>query len=458
VSQRPRRPASRPNRRTTRRQSSRPVQQNTEPDLLSDVAEALDADHPIELLAQVSSLLTALDPRARSPFQREPDPEVPTLETLLPVFFGIEARETSALLAAIGGLSADEMLRLRVQREIAARDHSLPRWLLELPRTTLAPRVVEVVHALGDGDNVLVGARLPGGAELTAVVYVDHNAGAVVKDAFVVPLPLDELVEQMLAVADDPDTEARDIAPADARARITDGIADGALAYPPFESDSWPASRPLVEWITAMLPVGGVGYQRPEWGDAALAELTERFLAAGPGAGFDDPDHRGLLDSLLWFGTDYGPGDPLTWSPTRVEILLLDWIPRKIVAEPRLLAMAPDLLRAFIRFGHQERGISSGPTAETLRAVDEFEPQYQQVVRSPRPQGPEALLAALGLAAGPIDLSELMLDDLARAVGGRQALAALDAAPLPAEDFSWDAIPSDVRDRVGEVLGLVDRC
>ena len=40
-----------------------------------------------------------------------------------------------------------------------------------------AERVVEVVHVLGDGDNILVGTRLPGGDEITAVIYIDHNAG-----------------------------------------------------------------------------------------------------------------------------------------------------------------------------------------------------------------------------------------------------------------------------------------
>jgi hypothetical protein len=458
MSQRSRRPGSRPKRRNKARRDA--PQHDTEPDLLYDIALALAADHPIELLAQVSSLLTALDPRIRGPLEREPGPEVPTLATLLPTFLHVVQVETSALLAAIAGLSTDEVLRLRVRRELADRDHVLPRWLQELADSTPAERVVEVVHVLGDGDNILVGTRLPGGDEITAVVYIDHNAGRVVKDGFVVPLPVDELVVQMLTVADDPDTEARDMAPADARVRITEGIEHGALTYPPYESDSWPASRPLIEWMTAMLPAGGVGYPHIEWDDGSRTELAERFLASPEGAGCDPR----LLDDLLWFGTDYGQGDPLSWSPSRVEILLLDWIPRKIVAAAELLAGGPDLLRAFIRFSHRERGIRAALTAETVGAVDEFEREYQQLVRSPRPQGPMALLSAMGLRVGdPEDeltqLYESVLDGLARAVGGEEALAALDDAALPAEEeFAWDGIAPDVRDRVAEVLGLVDGC
>ena len=238
------------------------------------------------MLAQVSSLLSALDPRARDPLARDPEGDGLTLESLLPTFLAHEARETSALLAGIGELTGDEILRQRVGRELATRNHALPRWLSDMRASTPTERVVEVVHVLGDGDNILVGTELPGGHQLTAVVYVDHNAGTVVKDAFVVPSSVDELVEQMLMVAEDPDTEAREIAPADARVRITEAIEHGALIYPPYESDSWPASRPLIEWMTRHaagrrggLPAPGVERSRVGRAHRAVPPLGGRRRA-----------------------------------------------------------------------------------------------------------------------------------------------------------------------------------
>jgi hypothetical protein len=190
-----------------------------------------------------------------------------------------------------------------------------------------------------------------------------------------------------------------------------------------------------------MLPEGGTGYQRPEWNEAAQEQFVERFLVSPFGAGFDDADHRGLLGSLLWFGTDYGPGDPMRWSPVAVEILLTDWLPRKIVADLPYLAKAPALLRAFVRFCHHERGIRAELTAQTLHAIEECEPVYQRTIRSPRPQGPAALLAAMGVPdpenpwASIEDempnFSEVLRETLRRAAG--------------------------VRDEVDEVLGLVER-
>ena len=117
-------------------------------------------------------------------------------------------------------------------------------------------------------------------------------------------------------------------------------------------------TAPDVSTLTSLLPDGGTGYERPEWPDEAVDDLARRFRASPFAAGVDDPDD--LLSSLLWFGAGYGPGDPMRWSPTAVEILLLDWIPRKIVAEVEHLTRGPELLRAFIRFCHHERGCRPG--------------------------------------------------------------------------------------------------
>jgi hypothetical protein len=351
---------------------------------------------------------------------------------------------------------------------VTARGSVLPRWLLDLDQAQPVERAVRRGHVLGDADNLTFGVRLPGGFELSVVALVDHNLGTLVKDALVVPDRLDDLVPKLRAAVDDTDVTLTDVDPADVRAMMTEAIDLGAITVPPIQTDSWPASRPFVRWVLGLMPPGGTGWVRPEWPDDARAALVDRFLTSPFGAGLDDGDSRGLLDDLLWFGTDYGPGDPLRWSPASVEILLADWIPRKIVADVDYLAKAPDLLRAFIRFAHTERGIRAELTADTLAAVDEEEPEYQRTIRSPRPQGPQALLAAIG-ALDPDDvlamqheltaeLDGLALQSLHRAVGGPEALAHLDADPLPDEPFDWRQVPDDVRGPVGGVLDLVDRC
>ena len=331
-----------------------------------------------------------------------------------------------------------------------------------------------MVHVLGDGDNVHVAVRFAGGAELTAVVYIDHNMGTLVKDAFVVPESLAELEAFMRAKVDDPDTEWRDLDLADARVRITEAIERAAMTVPPFETDTWPVCRPIVEWLTRQMPAGGIGYERPEWSERDRQQLADRFFASPFGAPLDDADHRGLLESVIWFGADYGPGDPLRWSPVAVEIILEDWIPRKIVADAAYLSKAPDLLRAFVRFCHAERGIRAELTSETLAAVDSTSPTTS--ARSGR-RGRRARWRCWRRWAPSIptvrgrwatstwtttfdfgDHRAFMRELLREAAGGDDALRTLDDRPLPDEDFDWSGIPDDVHDKVAEVLALTDGC
>lgn len=429
------------------------------------------SEDSIDLIQLGSVILDALDPRNDNPFDRS-EPAHSRTESralLMESLLGVDLPETSAMLSVIAGLTEDELLRAQVRREVGNRDSGPRHLLADMARATVT-RTVEMVHVLRDGDNVMLAVRLPSGEEFTVVVYIDHNLGTVVKDAFVLPDAIDDVIELMQReTADNLDTAWNDIDLADARARITDAITVGAHTVPPFVSDTWPGCRPLVEWATRLLPSGGSGYVRPEWDEAAVRQLTESFLASPYGAGLDTQDGRGLLDSILWFGRDFGPGDPMRWSPVAVEILLADWIPRKVVADPAYLSQAPDLLRAFIRFCHAERGIRAELTADTLDAVDEWEPEYQQTIRTPRPQGPAALLAAMGLAdddeIGLPDfdwsadtLSQIMTEHLRDAVGGEPALAELDANPLPGEDFDWRGIPDDIHQHVAEVLALCDQC
>jgi hypothetical protein len=443
-------------------------------DFLADVRRRIASGEPLDFLAYASTLLASVDPRGENPFDREDAgaPERATLPELLESFTGVVLPETTALLAALAELGPDELSRARARRALAARPHPLPDWLARLGESSVY-QAMESTHVLGDGDNVMLGVRLPG-HELTMVIYIDHNLGTVVKDAFPVPSPVGEVAELVRQAADDPDLRSSDISLADARARVAAAVELGAITFPPFETETWPASRPLTEWLLRLLPEGGTGYVRPTWSKAAKKKLANRFFGSPFGRPLDDADHRDLLDQFLWFGTDYGPGDPLRWSPVAVEILLADWLPRKIVASPAYLSKAPALLRAFIRFCHAERKIRPALTDQTLAAVDEHEREYQRVIRSPRPQGPMALLAAMGMPVGGVPgdgvpgepvpwengpFSYDFLAALAEEVGGTDALDSLDDTPLPdQEEFGWDGVPADLRDRAGEVLAACDRC
>ena len=444
-----------------------------EPPLLADIDRALASNEPLDLLTLVSSLVAALDPGredrvARASARREPRVSVAAfVETVIET----DRVEASAMLAVFAQLADDELVRARARRELARRSHGLPPWLEQIGGVSV-DKAVQLSHVLGDGDNVMVGVSLPTGHQLSVVVYIDHNLGTVVKDAFVVPGSIDELVSIMIPSIRDADLMVEELAAADARERITAAIAAGAMIYPALETDSWPACRPLVEWVTRLMPEGGTGYVRPDWDERATMALADRFFASPFGADLDDADHRDLLDVLVEFATEDGPGDPLRWSGVSVEILLRSWLPYAIVADADYLALAPDLLRAYVRFCHAERGIAASLTTETLEAVDRYEPEFLADVAAGLGDDPARRLAMQLLGSDALDdLDDEDLEDvldygtyvavvlgwLCDAVGGPTALTTLDDEPLPNRAFSWAGIAPDIRDRVGDVLALCDR-
>ena len=296
---------------------------------MKDVRQKLATGEPLDFLAYVSTLVAALDPRAENPFEHASRQPVVTLPELVGSFADAELPETAALLAALAVLGPDELGRARARQAFKASPHEVPGWLARLDQTSV-DRAVESTHVLGDGDNVMLNARLPG-HDLTMVIYIDHNLGTVVKDGFPAPADVDEVVRRLREAAagqaaGDLGVHYDDIPLAEARARISQAIENAARLFPPLETETWPASRPLTEWLLSLLPQGGTGYIRPEWSKAALRTLTNRFFVSPFGRGLDDQDHRELLGEFLRFGTDSGPGDPLRWSPVAVEILLEDWI------------------------------------------------------------------------------------------------------------------------------------
>ena len=435
-------------------------------DLMGEMRARLAMGDPLDFLAEVSGVLTVVDPRSVSPMERASGKEVKTSAlSLMDSFADDDRLETTAMLAAIAQLGFNDGLRRRAASAVARRRQPLPEWLERLGES-VAYRAVEMVHVLGDGDDVMIGVRMPTGDELTVVLYVDHNMGTVAKDGFVVPGPIGQVVGLMKSHPEAPDdTELKELDLADARARAEEALSNGAMLWSQPKSDSWPQSRPLVEWAVRLLPEGGSGYRRQDWSEADRAELTKDFFASPFAEAVRGGSYRDLFEPLLWFGCDNPPGDPLRWSPVAVEVLLADWVPRRIIAGVGFLSKMPDLLRAFIQYAHDRRGVPSKLTAETLTAVDEWEPHFQRLIRADRPQRPGSkpfddepfFDDPWDEPLEPLDVNEIVLDSLREAVGGAEALESLDARPLPDEDFDWEGVADDIREAVAEVLRLCDR-
>ena len=448
-----------------------------EPDLLKDVRRTLREKHPLELLAFASSLLAVTDPREADPFAeaRGETPEGPDREELIASFLDVRRPETSALLTALAELIDDELATRRITRELADRPHKPPRWLRRLTPLRVE-RAVQMSHILGDGDNIMLDVVTGTDHHLAVLVYIDHNMGTLVKDAFVVAESLATLEGQFVDMTtDEPDTSFDELDLADARARITEAIELGAITHPPFETDTWPACRPLVEWVVRHMPEGGTGYVRPEWTEEDREALVDRFLASDFLTVDDVEAAEDLAHVFVWFACDYGPGDPLRWSQVSVEILLTDFLDRKAILPDETMQLGPEVLRGFVRFAHAERGIRRELTAETLTSLEQYAPVYLELIadddseaRSHKAWLLEELMThgvpeegqgfALDEDGIPLILQTGMREMLIDDVGSAEALEELSTDPLPDEPLDLSGLPEDVHERVSAIAGLVDAC
>jgi len=428
--------------------------------MLSSLRASLRHSDPIAFLMTVSGLLAVVDPRHRTSLTGQEDG--PRLADLVDSFIGVNYAETTAVLHVMQALVSDPHERARISEELSRRRQPVPEWIRGLADADVSPSVMMLTDILGDGDDYFVEVTLATGQSITALIYVDHNLSGAVKDAFAGSIPMTEFLAKVESTVG-AGQSLTSVDPALARATIEQAISNSAMFWPPVETDTWPLCRPVIEWMLRMLPEGGAAPQFHEWSDEELAEIADGFWASSFADGVDRADGPDILNTLLWFGSSYTAGDPWRWSSVNVEILLTDWFPRKVIADPAYLSGMPAVLRAFIRYCHHERSIPEDRTRETLAAVDHWEPEYQQLIRASRPQGAEALAAAMldGYAHADddddISDSEYLLRLLDDMVGGRSVLMKLSTDPLPDEAFVWAGIPTDIQDVVESVLNECDR-
>lgn len=369
-------------------------------------------------------------------------------QELIESFLDAGLRETDALLMVWGEMLGDEGLHERVRRDVRARRHPLPRWLLHLDEVR-PTRIIELSHILGDGENVFIGVETPG-RSFTIVLYIDHNVGTLPKDGFVVDLPVQEVVARNLA-EDLPDMTLTELLLEDGRAKIAEALANEAILIDPYETDSWPGVRPLTEWMLRLLPAGGTGYEHVERTEEEMDEIVADFLASpfAEGLSSDAADH---VNTLLNFAGYYGGGDPLRWSNVVVEVVLLDLIPRKVIADEEYLAGVPGTLRALVRYAHDRRGVPESYTRDATEAIDEIEEEYLELIAEPHPYA-----GALGGLLEDPSGSAYWLRRLAQRVGGDEQLESISLDPLPDEPLDIARVPEAARDAVVAVAELVDR-
>jgi hypothetical protein len=486
------------------RPPTRPSQsQKSELPLVQDAQRAVSQASPFDLLALASQLIevTTLRPAQRwhqAQGHAQAGPPAQSGTELFDSFVFCAIPAMSALALAIGTMHHDRHLGDRLIQSIdPSLLTGLRPWVQRLADINITDFSVQS-HVLGDGDNFVISWSWPGGEVGSMVVYIDHNMGTAIKDAFPLPENQATLLRSFDQINPSGEITTTSISAADAKACIKQGLARGEITVPPFESDTWPMCRPWLEWLLRELPDGGQGFAHQDWDDDAQAELMRRFMKSKfcpPASQLSASEVRDLVGPLLFFGMSSGNGDPLRWSPVTIEIVLTDWYVRKVFGvDPALLLSLPRVLKSFVEFAHHERNIPASLTKDTLDAivrwqldfrnsVDELTPKRQRGPRrnesDDQPTMPGIMRMTDGIAhTDRIDdpFADLLLsnrdeasddnfirsaaDSLERGllamVGGQHAYDNLTADPLPDVAFNWTGVTDAVRPSGKATLTALD--
>lgn len=285
-----------------------------------------------------------------------------------------------------------------------------------------------------DGVSVLVGFEASG-ATSTVGVFVDHNLGAMAKDAFAVPAGIDQVLAELeKGQAADDRLAFREIPLDEAAARWREALATTDLYQDPPSSEDLEHLRALIMARLSLLPPRGRVAARAAMMEDERDELVAEFLDSGETVGLvgtDAADDEAetvseLAHEILTFGLDYVAGIPLRFSPAMVEMFCLDWAPRKIAMDGDAFTLLPDVLAAWIRFVGRRRGVPESSIGEVVDAVYDAAPEMIELCQDPATWGPAKIMCLAIQQRGVDPRDQGALDELVAEVnrtGGIDVLA-----------------------------------
>ncbi len=312
---------------------------------------------------------------------------------------------------------APEPYRTQAQRtadRLASEGVHEPIWSRAIGQTAATGAWLSYDPVHDDGVSVMVGFDGPAGAD-TIGLYIDHNMGGLVKDAFCLPTPVDEVVELIRAGAPVEGVEYRAVDLTEAAMRWQEALAITDMTVDPPIDDDVHHLRALVLARLELLPSSdGATVDDLERDEDHRQDLLDNFMvsdeAAPLWAGDGDGDEQQamvafLASQIISFSLDYVLGTPLRFSPVMAEIFCLDWAPRKIAADEEAFELLPEVLAAWVRFAGHRRGIPDQAIEEATSAVDAHAPEMIDLCEDPDTWGP-AKTMVLAMQERGIDISD----------------------------------------------------
>ena len=227
-------------------------------------------------------------------------------------------------------------------------------------------RAVLLTDSWDDERAVWIDYERPDGEVRGLGVGVNGAQGALASH-FVYGPPLEALARPF---EEQPHAVLRGISLADARAIVETALEVRDFTALDYEIDDNRLDdelRALVDQRIALLPAGG-GVRQPQWlTDEEIDGLCAEFLALSDEALPESAE--AVAGTVCGFASAWCDGDPLCWSPRRVELLLSVWIPAKSVPDDGWHDAVESVLPRWLRFAAARRGLTEDLLELNLHAA-----------------------------------------------------------------------------------------
>lgn len=409
----------------------------------------------------------------------EDGPEIPPVQELAMQMLEATPAETEPLVRLWAQMLDDELFGRRIAKMLpTATTRRLPEWIRRAEE--IRPfRAAALVSPVKIEETILLEVSTAG-RSVTLAAGVDRSGSPFLEDAYLADGPLSNIIEFSRTDLPTP-IDVVTLSLADAGARLREAFEMSTHMFPPIETESWPGTRPLLEWMLRKLPDGGTGYEIRMWEPEDIEELVTDFRSS-PFAAELAEEEIGHAHLLFEFQCNYGNNDPLRWSGTFVERLMCDLYPRKVMTSEDDLLLMPTTLAALVRYANDRSGVDPSFTQNALGAIEDNREEYTARVRGDH-LGVESTADLFGRLLTGVDddetmfssdfdgetaeesvlgdhvsfIATLLIGSGAEAAGGIDALQTLTDEPLPTEDLDTTGMADDVVDRLTSLVPEIRR-
>jgi hypothetical protein len=294
-------------------------------------------------------------------------------------------RRTPESLALLRSLAAVAQGRLGVKAATTANrladvGVSGPPWLDQVGTAELVGSW-RAWDSTGDTTSLIVQFRYGSEPPNVLCALIDRNLGGIVKDAWATTKGGEVLIRYREQCARSDGMYMQEIAPAQARVLLERAFAvtDRAIRHDPPVSAEARSHRALSLARMRQLPEAA-DQLHPYPEDARFLGRgwdSERanFLAAPEQKALGRPRIvKGCVDAILDYSEFYDDGRLLRVSPTKIEMLLADWLPKWADLSPSQVAVMPELLELWCRHAGAITGHPREVMTEMIATIEKFGP------------------------------------------------------------------------------------